>query len=144
VPVYGIRRSLSLVNSILLFTLSVTPAPRRVIRKTLPPCRKGKDPLLCTLLTKESTVELASCFCTPVYTVYAANCEHAPRRRPPRATLCPVNHFLYRSCVRPCGSGAGSYDLISYLISVFMCLCEYVKQTLKTLALLPFLDTPHF
>jgi hypothetical protein len=132
------------VISILLFTLSVTSAPRRVIRKTLPPCRKGKDLLLYTLLIKESTIELASYFYTPICTVYAANCEYTPRRRPPRATLCPVNHFLYRSCVRPCGSGAGSYDLISYLISVFICLCEYMKQTLKTLALLPFLDTPHF
>src|SRR5271154_4353941 len=98
----------------ILFTLSAAPAPRGVIRKTLPPCRRGKDPPLCTLSSSESTVEQTSCFCTPVCTVYAANCGHAPRRRSPRVTLCPVNHFLYRSCVKsPHESGVESYDLVS-------------------------------
>jgi hypothetical protein len=88
-----VRPSPLLANPI-LFTLNATPAPRRVIRKPLPPCRKGKDPPLCTLSISKSTVEQTSYFCTPVYTVYAANCEHAPRRRLPRVTLCPVNHGI--------------------------------------------------
>ena len=85
----------------------------------------------------------ADFFCTPFCTVYAANCEHAPRRRPPRVSLCSVHHFLYRSCVKsPYESGVESYDLVSYLISV--CVSCAVKQTLRTLALLPLLGPSHF
>ena len=42
-----------------------------------------------------------------------------------------------------CESGVESYGLISYLISVLVCLYA-AKQTLRTLTILPLLDLPTF
>jgi hypothetical protein len=50
--------------------------------------------------------------------MYAAHCGHAPRRRPPRATLRPVNHFLV--------AGVESYDphTLSDLCACLFVYCE--------------------
>src|SRR5271156_1681442 len=73
----------------ILFTLSAAPAPRGVIRKTLPPCRRGKDPPLCTLSSSESTVEQTSCFCTPVCTMLCRQLQACSTQAP--ATCYPLS-----------------------------------------------------
>jgi hypothetical protein len=94
-----VRRSPLRANSI-LFTISAISAPRRVIRKNPPSVQEGKRSLAMYAIYFRKHRRIDFLLLYPRLHYVAASCEHALRRRLSRVTLCPVNHFLYRSCVK--------------------------------------------
>src|SRR5271156_341875 len=99
--------------------LSCSPAPRKVIRKALPPSRKGKDPPLCTLSTSESTVEQTflllyprlHCVCRQLRacsTQVPTTCYPLSRESLPVSILCEITPMNLISVCMLCAGEARS------------------------------------